>query len=494
MGVLRMLGTLMERSGLAKAAGLTFGGKRDLYQALGYLRDLQPVDYRSRYKRNGIAARVVEAMPKATWRGGVELIEDEDPKTETEFERAFYEMNERLRIWSVLCRADVLAGLGHYSVILIGVPGRLEDPMPNSFGPDQVTYLTPFAEEDAVIELLDQNVDSERFGEPEYYSLSRINPASNSASSKKSISRRVHWSRVIHIADGTLDDCIYGQPRLERVWNLLDDLEKITGAGSEAFWLRAHQGYMVNIDKDLQLSDDPEKETEALEAMRVKIDEFAHGLRRTLLTRGSNVETLGSDVSQFNTQVDALITLISGATGIPKRILVGSERGELASTQDRENWNERITDRRNDFAGPYVIKPLVDILMERGALPEADYQVRWPEINKLTDTEKASVAEKLAGLSAKAGEPVILGSEIRDRILQMPPLTESQLDDIEEKELERQEAFVRVQGENPVAPDDEDEKEQPQPKAALGKGSPRPAPGYSLFARRATAIARKLRT
>ena len=79
---------LASRAGLASLAGLTFGGARDLYQALGYQRKLLPQDYRDRYKRNGIAARVVEAFPKATWRGGAELIEDEDPTETTDFEPA----------------------------------------------------------------------------------------------------------------------------------------------------------------------------------------------------------------------------------------------------------------------------------------------------------------------------------------------------------------------------------------------------------------------
>ena len=37
--------------------------------------------------------------------------------------------------------------------------------------------------------------------------------------------------------------------------------------------------------------------------------------------------------------------MISAETGIPKRILTGSERGELASSQDRDNWFERYPER-----------------------------------------------------------------------------------------------------------------------------------------------------
>lgn len=488
-GLRALVSAIGARFGISNSAGLTFGGARDLYAALGYDRELNSKKYRDRYKRNGIAARVVEAAPKATWRGGLEVIEDENPEVSTQFENAFHELNDRLNVWSVMCRADVLAGLGQYSVILIGAPGPLDTELPPTFKAEQLTYLTPFAQEDAQIQTYDENPESERFGLPEFYTLSRL-----SGTKSKTVGKKVHWSRIIHIADGALDDCVLGLPRLERVWNWLDDLDKVTGAGSEAFWIRANQGLIVNLDKELSLGEDETKEKEAVEAMKEKMDEFMHGLRRTLLTRGSDITPLGSDVAPFNTQVDAIITLISGATGIPKRILVGSERGELASTQDRENWNERITDRRNDFAAPYIIRPFIDILIEHGALPEpTEYTVRWPEINKLTETEKAAVAEKLAGLNSKAGDVVITAPEIRDRVLMLPPLTEEQLADIEEQELEEQERLDQeealLEEEAAARGEQTPPKDQTPPKAASGKGSPRLGPGHSRFVRSLTVIA-----
>ncbi len=70
---------LIGRSLLAQELDLTFDGKRSLTAALGYKKNLTPKDYRDRFERGGIAGTIVEAMPVACWRGGGELVEDDDP-------------------------------------------------------------------------------------------------------------------------------------------------------------------------------------------------------------------------------------------------------------------------------------------------------------------------------------------------------------------------------------------------------------------------------
>jgi hypothetical protein len=411
IGVLRSLaGTLMTRAGLANISGLSFGGKRDLYEALGYQRTLLPRDYRSRYERSGIAKRIVEALPAACWRGEMELIEDEDPDVSTDFEAAFDDLNDRLHVWNTLRRVDVLAGLGRYACLLIGAPDALDKELPRSFDADEILYLTPYGEEDATVDTWVDDALDPRYGQALTYSFTRIGATDRRA-------RIVHWSRVVHVVDGQLDDPIFGTPRLQAVWNYLDDLEKVVGGGSEAFWLRVNQGLHFDLDPSLEL--------DSGEAQKVKdaAEELAHGIRRTMATRGMKMDVLGSDVSNFNSQVEALMTLIAGTTGIPKRILIGSERGELSSTQDRTEWGERVSERRESFVGPSIIRPFVDLLIEHGVLPEPEsYVIRWPEMAKLDDMQRAEIAGKWAGLNGAMQETVVTGAEIRDRVLGLEAL------------------------------------------------------------------------
>jgi hypothetical protein len=450
MGLRSLASTLIERYQFARQHGITFGGKRDMYDALGYARVLTPMDYRERYERGDIAARIVEALPKATWRGTGELVEDEDPDNVTDFEQAWFDLNDKLKIWSVLARADILSGINRYAVVLIGTKGDISSELDKG-KPGELLYLTPFPEDDAVIESYVTDSADERFGLPLTYQLKRTRAAGGTGVSAN-FGRSAHWSRVLHIACDTLDDAVFGQPRLQRVWNRLDDLDKVSGGGAEAFWLRAHQGYQLKLDPDVVI----EPDSAEAKALNDEVDEYVNGMRRYVRTRGMEMQVHSSDVADFSRPIDALLTLIAGATGIPKRILVGSEMGQLASTQDRSNWRDQVQDRRDGWASPQVLRPFVDRLIEYGYLPEPkEYEVRWPTIQFLDETERAEVANKWATINAAyKGEAVIEPNEIRDRLLDLPPLKA------------RQEALVQPAPE--VAP----AKVPPGMKAALPKPNP----------------------
>ena len=53
--------------------------------------------------------------------------------------------------------------------------------------------------------------------------------------------------------------------------------------------------------------------------------------RRVIRTQGMELNTLGGAVANPQGPLDVIIKLVSVASGIPIRILTGSERGELAS-------------------------------------------------------------------------------------------------------------------------------------------------------------------
>lgn len=416
-----LVSDLTARASLAGVAGLTFGGKRDLYQALGYSRTITYKEYRDRYARGDISARIVDAYPKATWAGGAELVEDEDPDIDTAFEEDFSSLSERLQLWTVLQRADTLAGLGAFAVVVIGAKGKTEEELPRMSSPDDILYLAPYGPEEVSVDTWVDDTQDPRYGLPSFYSIRRVTREQTQGRNQTTKSFRVHWTRAVHVADGMLDDRVNGTPRLEKIWNRLDDLDKVIGGGSEAFWQRVHRGTVFNVDKDVKV------EQAQIDKLKQEAEELLHGFRRTIAARGFEVQELGGDVSNFNQQVLAILSVISGATGIPQRILLGSERGELASTQDKENWNERVAARRGEYGTP-LVRSFADRMIDFGAVAEpTEYNVRWPEIAALTEVEQASVATAWAGLNTRAQGAVVLPEEIRDRILGLDKLTPEQL-------------------------------------------------------------------
>jgi hypothetical protein len=482
---------LLQRLQWMRQAGLTFGGDRDEYKILGYDRDISNEQYRDEYARGGIAGRIIDALPNATWRGSMELIEDENPDVITPFEQAWDDLDTRLQIQAKLLRVDKLAGLSAYAVLLIGAPGELSEPLSKG-SPDKLLYLTPFTGgggpggsrnsrqyaaigADATIFEYEDDHTNSRFGLPRSYQLKRTDIAT------PAFARPVHWTRIIHVAENLLDDEVFGQPTLERVWNLLIDLRKVTGGGAEAFWLRANQGLHLNVDKDMQL----ESTKDTLTALKDQADLYKHQIDRWIRTKGVEVDVLGSDVANFQNPADAILTQIAGAKAIPKRILTGSEMGELASSQDRDNWKDQVNGRQTGYAGPYIVRPLVDRLIEYGYLPEPAkgvraYEVRWPQITTMTEQEKVAGASGWASVNSTMGQTVFTDTEIREKWADKGPLSDEQRAEILKQKQEAmamaQEAMQQEKrgkvlpfGKKDKDDDDEDEPTERVPRAAQDK-------------------------
>lgn len=384
-----------------------------MFLALGYKRYLKFSDYRARYERGGLAPRVIDEYAVGTWRNGAELIENDNPDVNTEFETAFDELCDRLQMWPVLTRADQLASMGRYAGLLLGLPGDLEQPPTGVNGPESLMYVQPYSEEELTVDAVENDSTNRRFGLPTRYRLNR-----KSTFTSGSINKSVHWQRIIHIASGVLDDNICGTPSLERVWNHFDDLEKVTGGGAEAFWQRVHPGLFFNIDPETILEP---KDTQEL---KEESEKFVDGMKRTMAIRGTTVTHIKADVSDFGPQVNSLVSLIAGSTGIPQRILLGSERGQLASSQDQDTWIKRVADRRSNFAEG-IVRLIVERFQLLGILTAAKFKIRWPDLEDLNATARGNLGEQMSKVNKNIGATVVTAEEIRDKVFRMPKLTGS---------------------------------------------------------------------
>ncbi|MBW2636983.1 MAG: DUF1073 domain-containing protein [Deltaproteobacteria bacterium] len=416
---------IVKRARIASLLGQQFGGERDLYSALGYKKQLTYDDYYALYDRQDIAGRIVNMPASATWRNIPKIKEDDDEETQTPFEKAWEELANRLRVWHHFERVDRLAGIGRYAVLLIGVRGApdLSTPLePGSLsGPDDIIYLSPYSEKSATIHSWVTDPADPRFGRPETYEIDLAGTFGEDVTdlSAKPI-QIVHHTRVLHVAENLLEDEVYGQPRLKRVVNLLYDLAKVVGGSAEMFWQGAFQGLHANIDKDIEFDltgDEARKLSEEL-------DEYVHGLRRYIRTRGMSITPLGGTIPDPRGVFEVVISLIAGTTGIPKRILLGAERGELASSQDETNWNSRIMERQQHFAEPVILRPFIDRLIWTGALPAPaeEYTVEWPNLFELSEQEKAEIVAKKAQAlqqyaSAVTAEEIVPVPEFRREFL-----------------------------------------------------------------------------
>lgn len=402
----------------------TFGGKRDLSKSLGYLEYLTYDNYLARYSRDHIAGRIVDIPAEATWKALPLLTTDTKLRSETPVSRAFAALAKRVKLRQHLEVADRLAGIGRYSVLLLGFSdGRpLEEPVaPGS----QLLYVAPFSEESAQPTEIDSDPHSPGFGSPLLYAVDfarglqttdpllktvwqRLSKAFQPARSNQ----RVHVSRLVHIAEGALEDGVFGVPRLRRVWDRMDDLSKAVGGSAEVFWLVANRGLQFDVDKQMSLS---QADRDALDE---QIEEYEHGLRRVFQTRGVQIKgmnELGAGNVNPRSVFGVIAALIVGTTGIPYRMLFGTERGQNISSQDRKAWLEEVDDRRDKFGNEVVLTPLVEKLVAAGALPPeaADAAIVWPPIHD--DMHRAEVAEITARAELNHARSKQFGQTVSDR-------------------------------------------------------------------------------
>ena len=376
---------LMGRNALALSLGMSYGGDRDIYQALGYPLKLEFKDFAARYIRQDIAKAIIDRPVKATWQGPLELVEPEIAG-DTVFEETWEELNRTLGIKGRLSRLDRLTSIGRYGVLLLGMSDvknqrQWINPITNG---STLVYLKPFGEKSAQIKSWVSAPNDPRFGKPALYTIEIADVASGSSSFVD-----VHYSRVIHVTQDPLESEVYGTPVLEAVFNRIMDLEKIVGGDAEMFWRGARPGFEGKVDPDYQM-------TEAMkEELKDQITEYENNLRRILVNEGVDLKALAQQIADPTTHVDAQLTMVSAVTGIPKRVLSGSERGELSSAQDSSEWKDYVQARRDDHAEPNIVRVLVDRLIELGVLPiPADgYTVKWRDLYSLSEKAKVEVGK-----------------------------------------------------------------------------------------------------
>jgi hypothetical protein len=438
--------------------------RRDIDHECGYPKtaELTIAHYRQLYDREGIANRVVGILPDESWVVNPSLFEDEDPTTLTPFEIEFASLAKSLRgdswyeseegeghpIWEYCHRIDRLSGIGHFGVLLVGINDGKTLDQPAELKPGkksrEIIYLRAFDE--SLIEVPNRVTDptNRRFGMPEYYDLSfetvnyaGVNPNPESSTTEK---KRVHWSRVIHVADAVESSEIWAVPRIRPNYNRIYDLRKLLGGSGEMYW----RGALPPIFFETHPEYGPE--VEMGEASKDSIEQMMNTLQRWGFMPGVHANQLSPTVVDPQKQIETQIDAICIQLGVPKRVFVGSERGELASSQDSRAWNNRLRARQYRYLVPRLIVPLIDRLIQMRVLSMPKrYTIKFPDLNNLTETEQADVALKrtqaLVAYVAGDGRQVIAEQDYMTEFLNMSDeeaegILDRAMEGVEEREVE----------------------------------------------------------
>lgn len=379
-------------------AGVQFQGQRDLYQIFGYKRLIDYRDFVACYYRQGVAKRVVDAPVLGVWTDPPVLTADNP-----EFNIAWEDLVEERALFAAIMRFDKLARLGTYAVMVIGFDDGQKLEVPITDGDKKarkVLYMQPYHQAACSIQSYEADSSNPRFGQPTMYAInpgrfliegqvSSLTQGQNAAELRQPFN--CHHSRLVHIAEGLLEDQVFGTSPLEVVFNDIADILKVTGSSAEAFWLLVNKGMQIDVDKDVDLAPEDAKE------LTEEVEDYQHQLRRFIRTRGVKVTPLGSDPVSPKECFMVLIQLISMGTGIPQLILLGAAAGQTSSRNDRSNWADRLAERVAEYAGPVVLKRLLDCLIMANVLPNpVNLKISWPEAFKMDPLERAQTSAQMA--------------------------------------------------------------------------------------------------
>lgn len=382
-----------------------FDSRRNVWTAVSYPETIDFAMYQARYQRGDIAERLVNAKPDETWRKHPRVLDGADKKTardDTEFVKAWDKISDFASLerdllsdsrsfWYYFRQADRMMNLGGWSALVLGMGnGDLASPLPQG-NAGELAYLSVYDLEGVDIQDADVEKDpfNPRFGLPTFYQV-RITDSDT---------RRVHFSRVIHCCE---TDDLTGTPILQSVYNRLIDVEKVMAASGEAGWRMANRKIVISTKDGYKIGED----TVPAEA----VASLLHDLKDVVGLDGVEVTVLDGQIVDPSPLVDKNIDFIAGTKSIPKRILLGSERGELASSQDETNWLNHIDERRKNLAEPVILRPFLYRLIYAGVLPmpsSGRIFVDWPSLYEMDDNEKADIATKKVNVIKTLAEPNI---------------------------------------------------------------------------------------
>lgn len=269
------------------------------------------------------------------------------------------------------------------------------NPPSNEFAPGNpqkptldLLYLRVFDESLVQVTQYEADIRNPRFGQPLMYLITLNDPQQPHTGVGLPLATvRVHWSRVIHVADNRKNSEVFGIPRMLPVINRLLDLRKLYGGSAEGYWKSSSP--IISLETNPNLGGDVVVDQTTVKNTMYQI---FNSLQRHMVWAGLTAKTLAPQLIDPSPHINMQIEAVCIEMECPVRVFKGSERGELASSQDDSAWNDRLRGRQQSYVTPFVIVPFFDRLIMLGILPTPkQYYIDWPDLDAQTDSQKAQI-------------------------------------------------------------------------------------------------------
>jgi len=452
--VTRVIGTLFP--------GYFPGYKHNHYADFGFPDEVEFNLLHQMYQRNSLAKAAVDKTVRKTWQDPPWLLEKPRDgsegaiKKETRLEKQIRQHFSSIRLWTKIMEADRRSLVGHFGAVILRVADgkKMNEPLGRvTNGLDGLVDVIPVWEGQLRVNEWDTDQGSLTYGEPKMFEYDEGQLGHMSSSSPVSQGRArkltVHPSRlIVWSMDGSMDN----EPSLKAGYNDLMSIEKIVGAGGEGFWKNAKQAPILEMDKEA----DFQKMAKAMgvpvesiaDVMNENASNWQKGFDELLMLQGMTAKLPKIELPDPEHFFMNALQSFAASFDIPLKVLVGTQTGERASSEDASQWNQTCNFRRKNTVIPNILQ-IVKRLEQCGVIKEnPEWFVDWTDLTESTMLEKIDRAGKMAKVNKDYGNIVFMPQEIRASVGYEPA------DEADLKKLRDQQAETK-QTENPSGDPDE---------------------------------------
>lgn len=389
---------------------LTMGldGKRpDAWKEYGYREKLDFNDFYNLYTRHGVAAGAIDRIAEKVFQTAPWVIQgaaEAEQKPTTKWEKNFQVMAEELDIWWYFKEAYKMRMVGAWSAIILEFAndGDTKHSEPPSAGAQLVGMIPAWrgqmqpALRDALGKVTAWNYNPRGF---------------DATSLEIGASVALHTSRVYIVGD-----YLRGRSILEAPYNAFVDMEKITGGSGESYLKNSSRQIHVNFETEANPAKSGQPEQEVADGFNEDVQALNTRSDMALVTQGAQVSPLVANVPDPEKPFAVALQVAMAGFRAPSRVIVGSQTGERASTEDIRDFNERCQgDRHGEVAREArgFIRHLesIKVIEQAGRVT-----IMWDNLSEPTAGDRADLALKLAQTNQASiafGEAPISPDEIR---------------------------------------------------------------------------------
>lgn len=357
---------------------------------------LSLADFENLYTYDGLAARVVDAVPKHALRHGF-TVTTGDAETDTRLNARL----ESMRVADLAARAWTWGRLYGGGALYLGCDdGRMPDEPLDERAVRSFRWLVDVDRRDLYPLTWESDPASPRFGMPLVYVLTRMGGTATQT-------MNVHHSRIVRFEGATptrrrrLALQGWGESVLQRVYM---ELQAARGAfaASGSLIQEASQGVIKMKDLADSMASDDLYDTFA---RRITLMDQSRSVAKALLLDADGEDYSRVDVGSLTgvvEVVDRFVNMLAAVSGIPVTVLMGQAPAGLNATGDSDirSWYDEVAaERERVLKAPFArIARLVCASADgptRGEVPES-ISVAFPPLYQMTPAEKADLELKVA--------------------------------------------------------------------------------------------------